>query len=289
MVDEPIASGRTADVYPWGDGEVLKLVHPWVPAEDVELERAKTLIAHGMGLPVPMVGHIVRNGERTGLVFERIHGPSMLEQLLAAPESMKAMARLLADLHRRIHTQRVSDESPGTGRPGTGGRLPNQKDVLAARISRCVELSGGGLSEGVRSTLLEAVGRLSVGDSLCHGDFHPGNVMMTEGGPVVIDWLDASRGNPLADVARTSLLLAEASEGGGVAGHQAEAIEQYRQLYVEAYFEHTPERRAEYEQWLPIVAAARLTEGIADRQQWLVRYVKNRCFLRRDGCEGRMC
>src|SRR5437588_451136 len=47
---------------------------------------------------------------------------------------------------------------------------------------------------------------LPAGDRLCHGDFHPGNLMGTWEAPVVIDWGNASRGEPLADVARTEFL-----------------------------------------------------------------------------------
>ena len=43
--------------------------------------------------------------------------------------------------------------------------------------------------------------------ALCHGDFHPGNVLITPAGPVVIDWSSASRGDPFGDVAWTSRLM----------------------------------------------------------------------------------
>jgi aminoglycoside phosphotransferase (APT) family kinase protein len=46
------------------------------------------------------------------------------------------------------------------------------------------------------------------GDSLLHLDFHPENVILTAGGPVVIDWPNAARGVPAADVAHTWLVLA---------------------------------------------------------------------------------
>ena len=45
------------------------------------------------------------------------------------------------------------------------------------------------------------------GDRLVHLDLHPMNVMMTASGPVVIDWTNASRGEPLLDVALTVVLL----------------------------------------------------------------------------------
>ncbi len=45
------------------------------------------------------------------------------------------------------------------------------------------------------------------GDQVCHGDFHPDNIMLTPAGPRVIDWNNATSGNPLADIAWTSLIL----------------------------------------------------------------------------------
>jgi aminoglycoside phosphotransferase (APT) family kinase protein len=48
------------------------------------------------------------------------------------------------------------------------------------------------------------------GTSLLHGDLHPGNVLLTADGPLVIDWTNASAGPAGADVAVTWLLLAAA-------------------------------------------------------------------------------
>lgn len=45
------------------------------------------------------------------------------------------------------------------------------------------------------------------GDRLVHLDLHPMNVMVTATGPVVIDWTNAARGEPLLDVALTVVLL----------------------------------------------------------------------------------
>ena len=46
------------------------------------------------------------------------------------------------------------------------------------------------------------------GDRLLHGDLHPLNVLMTDEGPMVIDWSNASRGAPAFDVADAWSLFA---------------------------------------------------------------------------------
>lgn len=46
------------------------------------------------------------------------------------------------------------------------------------------------------------------GGAIVHQDLHPGNVMLSPAGPVVIDWTNARRGEPALDVALTWLLMA---------------------------------------------------------------------------------
>jgi aminoglycoside phosphotransferase (APT) family kinase protein len=46
------------------------------------------------------------------------------------------------------------------------------------------------------------------GDRLVHRDLHPLNVIMTDDGPMVIDWANASAGDPAFDVADTWVLFA---------------------------------------------------------------------------------
>ena len=50
--------------------------------------------------------------------------------------------------------------------------------------------------------------RLPDGDTLCHGDFHPGNIMITHDGKIkVIDFMNLCRGPREYDVARTYYLI----------------------------------------------------------------------------------
>lgn len=53
------------------------------------------------------------------------------------------------------------------------------------------------------------------GDRVLHRDLHPMNVMMTSDGPMVIDWSNASAGDPAFDVADTWVLFACAAPPAG--------------------------------------------------------------------------
>lgn len=257
FIGDPIASGRTADIYPWGEGTVLKLFHARVPMASVEKERHNALAARSTGIATPDVGEIVQTDGRFGLVFERVDGPTLFEKVQAEPESVERLARRLAEWHADMH------------RLPLAARLPSQRQRLVEKVSGC-----GALSLPERTAVLDRIARLPDDHRLCHGDFHPGNVIMSADGPSIIDWVDAGRGNPVADVARTSILLLGHIENSTIDEMEKSAAQLFHQTYLQHYMATMPERWPEYEQWLLVAAAARLTEGIEDQQDWLLARVQ---------------
>lgn len=253
-----LASGRTADVHEAAPGTVVKLFRPWVSEAYVASERLKASAVHAMGVPAPAVGEMVRQGGRFGLVFERIAGLSMLDRLGRDPDSIQPLARRMAGLQRSVHDRRAPED------------IPAQRDLLAEKIS-----SSTLLGEVQRRELLDRLARLPDGDRLCHGDFHPGNIMLTDRGPVIIDWADACRGNPAGDVARTSILFFGYIENVLTEEFERAAVRLFHQTYLDAYFEHNSELRSEYREWLLVMAAARLAEGIAEEQAWLLDRIRD--------------
>ena len=95
------------------------------------------------------------------------------------------------------------------------------------------------------------------GERLCHGDFHPLNILGPPGGEILVDWPDATRGDPAADVCRSFVLIRH------VAPEVAAA-------YVETYAEVSGEGVEKIRRWLPFVAAARLAEGVPDEEEGLM-------------------
>ncbi len=52
------------------------------------------------------------------------------------------------------------------------------------------------------------------GDRVLHLDLHPMNVILSDGGPVIIDWTNGSRGDPAFDAAMTYVLMASYEAAG---------------------------------------------------------------------------
>jgi aminoglycoside phosphotransferase (APT) family kinase protein len=246
----PIARGRTAEVFTWQDGQVLKLFYDWVPPTWVETEAKASRAVYEAGLPAPAVGGVVEADGRRGIVFERVEGPSMLAEWKSKPWALARSARQLAELHAAIHAL------PGAGLPAYRERL--EGSIRATRA----------LPAHLKDAALSALARLPGGDALCHGDFHPDNVIMTARGPIIIDWMTAVRGNPLADVARTSLLLCMAALPPGTRGVWIidAARRLYHAVYLRRYLQLHPTLRGDIAAWRLPTLTARLNENIAAEQ-----------------------
>ena len=124
---------------------------------------------------------------------------------------------------------------------------------------------------------------LADGQAVCHDDYHPGNLVMTRRGPLVIDWMSASCGNPVADVARTTLMfrMARVPEYDSPATQQAVdlARRSFYQAYLIAYLTRRSFPVNEIEAWIPILAAARLCEGIIEEEAELLKLVEMKCSI----------
>jgi uncharacterized protein (TIGR02172 family) len=256
-LDKPLAHGRTADVYDWDDGHVLKLFHNWFDLDSIEYELKMARAVHASGVKSPAAGEQIEVQGRNGLIYERVAGESMLTLLLRKPWMVFSYSKILAQLHVQMHGCTFEAD------------IPTQR----ARLQRKTN-SADALSSSLKASLLKALDALPDGDRVCHGDFHPGNVLMAKDDATIIDWIDASRGNPLADVARTSIILLGAAETSQISNSFIKGLLKISHtLYLREYFHLQPGGEEEYRGWLPIVAGARLNENIREVEEWLLKQV----------------
>ena len=182
----------------------------------------------------------------------------MLEDMNAHPWMLLKHARDLAELQITTHQKSI-----------TG--LPSYKDRLRYDIGKTSQLT-----DELRKKAFATLDALPDGQNLCHGDYHPGNVFLTNHGPVIIDWMTACSGSPWADVARTSLIL---SIGAKAAGKQVRpiiraAIKLYHRTYLHRYQARKADTTNEFPLWMPLIAAARLSENIIPEREALIKIVE---------------
>lgn len=253
-----LSQGRTAEIYVWDDHHVLKLFRDWCPSDWVEYEARIARSVYEAGIPSPAPGEIIEVDGRRGLIYERLDGISMLQDMNTRPWRLFKHAHSLAELQVQINRQSISG-------------LPSYKDRLNYDIGNTSQLG-----EDLRKKTLSLLEALPDGQNVCHGDFHPGNVIITKRGPVVIDWMTACAGSPWADVARSSLLL---SIGAKAAGKQVHpiiriAIKLFQRAYLNRYQALKPDIENEVNRWTPVIAAARLSENIMLEREALIKVVK---------------
>jgi uncharacterized protein (TIGR02172 family) len=254
-----IARGRTADVYAWETGKVLKLFHDWADRGMVEYEQRIAQAVHAAGVNTPAVGEIVTRNNRLGLVYDRVDAKILLDELIRRPWRAKQLARQMADLQASMHASRASG-------------LPSMHARLRKRIQ-----SAGPLPEQLRQKALAALEGLPDGQAVCHGDFHPENVLVTDQGLMAIDWVDATAGHPLGDFARSELLIVQGElPPNPIISILINLIRRtFFDAYVERYFSQSPYTYAQVGDWLPVVAAARLDEGIDSEEANLLRIARD--------------
>jgi len=258
LTSPPIAEGRTAEIYAWDDRRVLKLYREWCPPHWVEYEARTARAVYEAGIPSPEAGEIVEVDGRRGLLYEWLAGISMLQDLNARPWMLWRHARWLAELQVQIHAQSTTI-------------LPSYKDRLGYDIRNSPHLDAE-----FRDKALRRLSLLPDGTNVCHGDYHPGNVLITSHGPVVIDWMTASAGSRWTDVARTSLILNIGAKGAGkqVSPILRTAIKLYDRTYLHRYHALQPDAKHEMADWMPVIAAGRLNENIVPEREALIRIVR---------------
>jgi hypothetical protein len=253
---EPILG--TGNLYAWGEDQLVKLYGNEAPEGWVERMSRVDRALHAAGLPVPAVGELIEIDGRLGLIYERIEGGPMADHLLgtpgADPDTVVQLARVFAEVHAEIHAC------------GSIPEVPSQRQLLPTVIRRIAVLP-----PDLKDATLKAFDRMPQGDRLCHGDFHPLNVLISSRGPIVIDWNNAHIGNPLEDVARSKLILC----GVSVSEPSLRSlIDLFNTAYLERYFELRPGDRQQLTAWHPIVAAVRLSDNIPELQEWLLDQIR---------------
>jgi tRNA A-37 threonylcarbamoyl transferase component Bud32 len=238
--DHLIGRGAQADVYLY-DNQAIKLFHEGVSEESVLYEADIQQRVYSAGLSAPQVYGVATMEGRYAILMEHFPGPSLGELM------EKDRPRALEYLLQAVMLQVQMHATPGNG-------LPSQREKLRSRISYVAALP-----EEVKQHLLQLLDSLTVDRVVCHGDFHPYNIIQTEKGLAIIDWVDASCGSALADACRSYLLYLL---------HGKEAAE----VYLHFYCEQTNVSRDDVLKWLPILAAARLCEaGRGDDVELLLR------------------
>ncbi|WP_379153939.1 phosphotransferase [Paenibacillus sp. sgz5001063] len=253
-----LGEGGVGDIYEWeGTSKVIKLAKSITATEALAKEFGNTQAAWEKGIPVPRPYELIEVDGRPGMVTERIYGESLMERFMllfmrppadrkwsdSDDENIRITARCLSHIHSHVIPT-----------------MPPQRESLKWHIR-----SARYLTSDEKERVIQRLDRLPVKHQLCHGDPNPGNILMRKGEPVVIDWMDASTGNPEADLAEYIIMIRYSVLPPGLPVDMPDYFDSIRE-HIISVFSGEYERLTglayrEVEHWLVPLAARKLNVG----------------------------
>lgn len=253
-----IAEGREAEIFAWDDGTVLRLYRDPGAADRADREMLVLAAVRETLQDVPAPHGRVAHEGRPGIVMERVAGHPVYELIARQPWRTWHLAVLVGRLHAELHAVRAPRSLPAT------------REVLRGRIR-----AEAAIPDDLRVAALDSLDGLPDGDALCHGDFQADNVLLSPQRAVVIDWGNATRGDPDADLARTALMMRVGSippgtpaliRWGSLVGRRA-----FRRAYLRGYARARRYDPGGMDRWTLARAVERLADRIPDERAPLLR------------------
>ncbi|WP_143191786.1 phosphotransferase [Paenibacillus sp. P46E] len=268
-----LGEGGCAEIYEWEDtSKVIKLAKSNTGTDALAREFSNSQAAWKKGLTVPRPYELTEVDGRQGMVTERIYGESLMERFIqlfmqvsadrkwtdSDDENIRITARSLS----HIHSQRIPS-------------MPPQREALKWNIH-----SARYLTSDEKKRVVERLDRLPLKYQLCHGDPNPGNILIRNGEPVVIDWMNASTGNPEADLGEYIIMIRYSVLPPGLPADVLEFFDSVREhiirVFSEEYERLTGIAYREVEQWLVPLAARKLDVDsiVEEEKQRLLEFIR---------------
>lgn len=195
------------------------------------------------GLNIAKVREVRKDGERWAIVLDYIPGKTLAELMQLHPEREDEYLKLFVSLQMEVHLKTC----PMLGR-------------LTEKMHRKIDMTS--FNDTIKYELHTRLDGMPKHRKLCHGDFNPTNIIITDDGtPYIIDWAHATQGNASADVARTFLLF------------NLEGKVELAEKYIELFCAMSRTDRRYVNKWIPIVAASQSVKGKKGEETLLRRWV----------------
>lgn len=200
------------------------------------------------GLNIPKIQEVTIIDGKWAIVSDYIKGKTLAQLMEENPERKNEYIDLMVELQMQIH----SNICP----------LLNKLKDKMNRMIICADLEAT-----VRYDLHMQLENMPRHSKLCHGDFNPSNVIVTdEGVPYIIDWSHATQGNAAADVARTYLMFLLNGDKDGA------------KYYLDLFCVRSQTEPEYVHRWMPLVAAAQSVKGNEHEREFLLSIVRNPDF-----------
>lgn len=267
-----IGEGGCSEVFEAGRNKIIKLAKANTSMDALRKEYLNHRIAWECGLPVPQPHDLTEVDGRPGIVLEHIKGKSMMDRFFDQVnigrnnEVQQDDVRLTAQLLARVHQTAIETKE-----------LPGQRSAIKTNI-----LSVDYLDMSEREHIISLLESLETKQCLCHGDPNPGNIIVKDDGEaVIIDWMNATIGNPEADIAEYIVMIRYAVLPATFPEKTRSMFDAIREqligIFMGEYSKHTGISWIDVEPWLTVIAARKLSaDAISEAEKMkLVAAIRN--------------
>lgn len=240
-LDNVIAKRPTKTIYRDGD-TVIKLFNEDYKKSDILNEALNQARVEETGLLIPKILEVTKIDGKWAIISEYIEGTTLEELMKKHPEKEDEYLELFVNLQREVHSKKAP-------------LLTKLTDKMMRKIAEA------DIDPSTRYDLHTSLEGMHKHDKVCHGDFNPSNVIITDDGKAyILDWSHATQGNASADAARTYLVFA-------LAGQQKLADK-----YLDLFCEKSGIGKQYVQKWLPIVAASQSVKGKPEERELLLKW-----------------
>jgi thiamine kinase-like enzyme len=269
-IGEKIGEGGCSEVFELDNvNKIIKLAKSNTDIEAIRREYNNSRIAWESGLSVPEAFELVDINGRPGIVFERIYGETLMERfvkhVLKRPSSEEDLTELEEHNDIRI-TARILSEIHNK----SNLNMPSQREGIKHSI-RGVDY----LSPTEKEAVLAILDSLLIKQQLCHGDPNPGNILIRDEKAVIIDWMNASLGNPEGDLAEYIIMIRYAILPSHLPNEVVSYFNSIREsiikVFIDEYTRLSDITYDEIDAWITPIAARKLSDdGISEDEKILL-------------------
>lgn len=212
---------------------------------DVLNEALKLSRIENIGIKTPKLIEVTQINGKWAIVTEFVQGKTLERLMQEDPGNKPSYMGIFVDLQLELH-RNIAEA------------LPSLKDNMNRKIIQ------SDLDATYRFDLFRKLEKLPGHHNLCHGDFTPANIIISDDDiPYILDWSHATQGDPAGDAACTYLKF-------WLNGNIDDA-----EKYLDKFAYRSGISKEHIKIWLPLVAAAHSLSCTEQQREFILSWIKD--------------
>ncbi|MBQ9574883.1 MAG: anti-sigma factor antagonist [Synergistaceae bacterium] len=232
---ELLGEGANGKVYRLTKDEMIKVFKYGVTLDSIEAEREASRKAFLLGVPCAIAFDTVKCGDSYGTIYETLNAGTLSERIMENHERLPGFAKSSALLLKQLHSIEVPE-----------GQMPKASRLLHNTIDKITPYFSAEEIEKMHALY----NTIPEKNHFVHNDYHPKNIMESNGELMLIDLGDAGMGNPVIDLIHDYFVMNTVGREGrnvsdddiGFVGITYRDMREFWKIFIDTYCEGDKEK-----------------------------------------------